>query len=237
MNKRIRNLVIGVVGVVTLILVGYIYFQNTKAKNIVIDQISKMTGTQALCGSLSYNPLSRTVDIRKLTIGNPKKFNGFYAVMMPRVLVTFRDHDLETGMFDIESILVENADVNYEADGAYNSNLMEVLQHLKTYNEELPGTIQVGQVDFSDYNISISTIRIKREMGNVIANGFSIKDFNGEDGRQHLERNMDALIMNTVATMANTSGDEIDYQTRRGSRLLLKTLVDQQPGIARSLKL
>jgi Na+-translocating ferredoxin:NAD+ oxidoreductase RnfG subunit len=232
--------VLGLIAAAALVLVGYIYFQNTEYKRKAMSEASKLAGTQVECAGFTFNPFTKTLSIRNLRIGNPSKYKTLYATQVGQVMVRFSEIDMEAGQFLIAGIRMEDAFVNFEVDGTIENNLRDVLNHMEKTPSGGIGKLRVQSLEMAPINISLNSVRYKREVGNLTAPGFTLTSLGGTESlnaRELSERLLRALLLHAVATIHRDTESKADPLFRRSAGEQLTVLAEQYPDLARELKL
>ncbi len=240
MKKILLYGILGIIAAAALVLVGYIYLQNANYKRFAMAEASKLTGTQVDCTGFTFNPFSKTLSIRNLQVGNPSKYNTFFATQVSQVLVSFAEMDMDQQQFLISEIRMDDIFVNYEADGMAESNLLDVLTHLGQTPSGDIGRLRVTSLMMGPAKISLNSVRYKREVGNVTAPGFRLTSMGagGElTAREFTATLMRALLLHSVASISQDTEAKIDPEFRRGASELLAKLAAEFPDLARDLKL
>jgi hypothetical protein len=240
MKKIILYGISSVFAAATLVLVGYIYFQNATYKNYAMAEASKLTGTPVECTGFTYNPFTKTLSIRNLRLGNPKKYNTLYTVQVSKVLIQFKEVDIQNRQFLIDGIKFNDTFFNYEMDGLIESNLHDLILHIQEVPTGSSARLRIEALDFNNINVSLNSIRYKREVGNLDAPGFALKHPGGGEGMNIKDFSLvvlRALLMHAADTVNKNSTIKMDPQFRRAASEILTVMVKEQPELARELKL
>ena len=221
------------VGLIFLTALAVVWFRlDAIAKDSLEANLTKVLGVKTEVSALSINKFSGSAKITDLTIDNPEGYKAPQIFQSQQIDVDFRPASLFGSTLEINSLRLNDIDVNFEQK-LRDNNILELVNHAKgKKRSNLFPRVLSSQISFNKKRFEISTVNLNQiqvnvnlsPLGNLIPfGGFSqeldvqipdieLRNLNSENAQVVLEGTLDEVVSGLLGNLAGGIFDEVPKQ-------------------------
>lgn len=254
MAKKVRSKIKTVVSTVIIIIAVLLIVIYFTLNMIVAKGIEKFgteaTGTEVEVQSVYLSPFAGSLEIKGLSVANPKGYHSGNALTLNRFFVSMNIKSLLSDKIIINEVLIENVSIDLEPSLTAGSNLQEISNNISAYtasektqektpsqpSEQKPGkTVIIKHLLIQDGTVSISSSMLRNNIIVPMAKieMYDIGENNSQSAEEIVQTVFNQLILGVSSAASGVQGISLDSINLEG---ISKASGDVEKSVSDGLK-